>query len=68
MLDEDDNPLGVSCSALPQDLVGKFDLKFTPRFGTGSMYLTPRSKMLSKLESNASFKTKERWPSLINKI
>lgn len=68
VLDEDDNPLGVSCSALPQDLVGRFDLKFTPRFGTGSMYLTPRSKMLSKLESNASFKTKERWPSLINKI
>lgn len=62
VLDASDNPLSLSCTELPKDLSGRFDLKFTPRFGTGSMYVTPRSKMLSKLESNASFKTRERWP------
>ena len=67
VLDSSCNPLGIECTALPQDLVGRFDLKFTPRFGTGSMYVTPRSKLLSKLESSASFKSYSRWPHLLNK-
>lgn len=57
-----DNPLGIDCTVLPSSLIGRFDLKFTPRFGTGSMYVTPRSKLLSSLESNSSFKSRERWP------
>lgn len=67
VLDASCNPLGIECTALPQDLVGRFDLKFTPRFGTGSMYVTPRSKLLSKLESSSSFKSRSRWPHLENK-
>ena len=62
VLDAKDNPLSIDCPELPRDLVGRFDLKFTPRFGTGSMYVTPRSKLLSQLSSNVSFKTPEKWP------
>ena len=64
ILDSNDNPLKIDCTQLPRDLIGRFDLKFTPRFGTGSMYVTPRSKLLSQLQSNASFKSSERWPKL----
>lgn len=64
VLDKNDNPLCINCPELPRDLVGRFDLKFTPRFGTGSMYVTPRSKLLSSLESDVSFKTPEKWPTL----
>lgn len=66
ILDSKDNPLGIKCTELPNDLVGRFDLKFTPRFGTGSMYVTPRSKLLSQLKSsNSSFKSQEKWPFLV---
>ena len=62
VLDKNDNPLCINCPELPRDLIGRFDLKFTPRFGTGSMYIAPRSKLLSQLESDVSFKTPEKWP------
>lgn len=65
ILDKDDNPLRISAPALSKDLCGRFDLKFTPRFRSGSMYLTPRSKLTSKLESDASFKTKSKWPKVV---
>lgn len=65
VLDKDVNPLRIDCTEFPRDLRGRFDLKFTPRFGTGSMYVTPRSKLLSKLESNSSFKNQSRWPKTI---
>lgn len=64
VLDKNDNPLCINCPELPRDLIGRFDLKFTPRFGTGSMYVAPRSKLLSQLESDVSFKTPEKWPTL----
>lgn len=68
VLDANDNPLGARCSELPRDLVGRFGLKFTPRFGTGSMYVTPRSKLTTRLEaSSASFKNQSRWPSTRDK-
>lgn len=59
-----DNPFNIDCTAFPNDIVGRFDLKFTPRFGSGSMYITPRSKILSDISSNSSFIDKERWPSI----
>ena len=65
VVSNDDNPFGINCSEFPATVIGKFDLKFTPRFGTGSMYITPRSKIQSDLSSNASFIDKDRWPSII---
>ena len=56
------NPLQIDCQVLPDNLEGKFDLKFTPRFGTGSMYLTSRSKLTSTLSPSCSFTCKERLP------
>lgn len=57
-----DNPFNIECSEFPSDVLGKFDLKFTPRFGSGSMYVTPRSKIISDIESNSSFIDESRWP------
>lgn len=62
ILDKKDNPLKIDCVELPRDLVGRFVLKFTPHFGTGSMCVSSRSKLLSSLESNTSFKSQEKWP------
>ena len=59
-----DNPFNIACSKLPSGILGKFDLKFTPRFGSGSMYMTPRSKITTDIESNASFIDKSRWPQI----
>lgn len=42
---EAENPLNIECSVFPKNVIGKFDLKFTPRFGTGAMYITSRSKI-----------------------
>lgn len=64
VLNESDNPLRIDAPTLSKDLHGRFDMKFTPRFGSGSMYLSPRSKLTSKLESAASFKTKSKWPNI----
>ena len=60
----EDNPFDIECQSFPSMLSGKFYLKFTPRFGTGSMYITPRSSITDDLESNCSFDTKDRWPLL----
>lgn len=62
--DPNDNPLGINCDPLPENITGKFYLKFTPRFGTGSMYITPRSSMTDEFQSNASFLSKDRWPTV----
>lgn len=61
-----DNPLCLACSEFPEKLSGRFDLKFTPRFGTGACYVTPRSEINGKLESDSSFLNKDRFPKLIN--
>lgn len=61
----EENPLNIECSIFPENVIGKFDLKFTPRFGTGSMYITSRSKIVEKLESNTSFGSdKNKWPKI----
>lgn len=64
VFDKDDNPLGADIDEFPAEINGRFDLKFTPRFGTGSMYLTPRSKISDKIRSNCSFLDRKRWPKL----
>lgn len=66
VLDENDNPFNIQCTIFPTQILGKFDLKFTPRFGTGSMYITPRSKILSDIKSSSSFMTEERWPKILS--
>lgn len=58
----DQNPFDINCSRFPVDILGQYDLKFTPRFGTGSMYVTPRSKISSQLQSKNSFLDKKRLP------
>ena len=59
----DDNPLNLAdVPIFPADIDGEFTLKFTPRFGTGSIYVTPRSEITSDLVSNYSFINKEKWP------
>lgn len=63
---EGDNPLELGCPVLPSQITGKFYLKFTPRFGTGSMYITPRSSITDTLESSCSFKTRSKWPRRTN--
>lgn len=65
LLDPSDNPLAIACEKFPETVIGKFDLKFTPRHGTGSMYMTPRSKVTSELPSSCSFTDKANWPSLL---
>lgn len=65
LLDATKNPLNIKCEVFPVEVHGNFDLKFTPRFGTGSMYMTPRSKMTSELPTSCSFASKKKWPVLI---
>ena len=60
----DENPLNINAPVLPAELSGQFDLKFTPRFGTGSIYVTPRSKITSDLSSDVSFDNEDKWPSI----
>jgi len=62
--DPNDNPLSINCDSLPEQINGKFYLKFTPRFGTGSMYITPRSSITDQLVSQTSFTDEDRWPSV----
>lgn len=59
------NPLNIKCSEIPDDISGQYDLKFTPRFGTGSVYVTPRSKITTEMTSDCSFMDKKRLPTLI---
>jgi hypothetical protein len=58
----ENNPLNIECDILPEKIIGQFDLKFTPRFGTGSMYITSRSKIGQTLTSSTSFGNEEKWP------
>ena len=61
----DENPLGLKdVPAFPEELDGEFTLKFTPRFGTGSVYVTPRSEITSELESPCSFVDSSKWPEI----
>lgn len=64
LLQDGDNPLGITCAALPDEVIGSFWLKFTPRFGTGSMYITPRSKTTGELPSTTSFLDEDNLPQL----
>jgi hypothetical protein len=59
----EENPLSIDCEIFPKELSGKFDLKFTPRFGTGAMYITSRSSITQKLATKSSFGNDENnWP------
>lgn len=59
----DENPFNLKdVPVFPSDIAGKFALKFTPRFGTGSIYVTPRSEITTKLDSDYSFNDKKKWP------
>jgi hypothetical protein len=59
----EENPLNIDCEIFPKELSGKFDLKFTPRFGTGAMYITSRSSITQKLSTKSSFGNDENnWP------
>ena len=58
-----DNPLGLKgVPVFPDEIDGEFSLKFTPRFGSGSIYVTPRSEITSELKSDFSFADKKKWP------
>lgn len=63
VIDQDDNPLRLDAPALPEKIIGLFSLRFTPRFGVGGMYITPRSEITDKLESNSDFNCRDKWPS-----
>lgn len=67
VIDPDDNPLGLEAPAFPRKVAGLFSLKFTPRFGVGGMYITPRSEITDKLESDVDFNDKSRWPAIKGK-
>lgn len=56
------NPLNIECDVFPEEVKGKFDLKFTPRFGTGSMYVTSRSKIAQTLTTMSTFGDEAEWP------
>ena len=62
ILQAGDNPLNLDCQVLPKEVIGSFWLKFTPRFGTGSMYITPRSKTTGELPETTSFMDEEKLP------
>ena len=64
VIDANDNPLGVDCQELPKEILGSFWLKFTPRFGTGSMYITPRSTVSGELPATTSFMNKKKLPAV----
>lgn len=58
-----ENPLNIDCEIFPKNVTGKFDLKFTPRFGTGAMYITSRSRIAQKLTTKSTFGNDENaWP------
>lgn len=65
LMSRNDNPLSIDCDVFPADVTGKLTLKFTPRFGTGSCYMTPRSTVTSEMMSNCSFADKELFPQTI---
>lgn len=58
----ENNPLNIECDIFPEKLQGQFDLKFTPRLGTGSVYITSRSKIAETLSSSTSFGNEKKWP------
>ena len=57
-----DNPLNIDVPAFPAKVMGLFSLRFTPRFGVGGMYITPRSELVGKLESECDFNCRDKWP------
>ena len=67
IIDSDDNPFGIDVPALPEKVTGLFTLKFTPRFGVGGVYITPRSEITDRLESPADFNNSKKWPSIKGK-
>lgn len=62
VIDQEDNPLGIDAPAFPAKVMGLFSLRFTPRFGVGGMYITPRSELIDKLKSEYDFNCRGRWP------
>lgn len=59
------NPFNIkNITKFPDNIECKFTLKFTPRFGTGSIYITPRSEITSDFSSNLSFINKKKWPTI----
>jgi hypothetical protein len=58
----EEDPLGLDDVPRFPDVKGKFALKFTPRFGTGAVYVTPRSEVTTKLSSDYSFNDRGKWP------
>lgn len=59
----EENPLNIECELFPNELSAKFDLKFTPRFGTGAMYITSRSTIAQKLTTKSAFgNDSSNWP------
>ena len=59
----DENPLGLEgVPPFPERVEGEFSLKFTPRFGTGAVYVTPRSEITSEMSSPFTFLDEKRWP------
>ena len=59
-----DNPLNIDAPAFPAKVAGLFSLRFTPRFGVGGMYITPRSELVDKLKSEYDFNCRDRWPAV----
>jgi len=62
IVDPDDNPLDIDVPSFPDKVLGLFSLRFTPRFGVGGMYVTPRSEIVDRLESPCDFNDTDRWP------
>lgn len=67
VLNPEDNPLRVDAPAFPAKVMGLFSLRFTPRFGVGGMYITPRSELVDKLESECDFNRRDKWPAVKGK-
>ena len=67
VLNPEDNPLRVDTPAFPAKVMGLFSLRFTPRFGVGGMYITPRSELVDKLESECDFNRRDKWPAVKGK-
>ena len=67
VIDPEDNPLRVDAPAFPVKVMGLFSLRFTPRFGVGGMYITPRSELVGKLESECDFNCRNKWPAVKGK-
>lgn len=64
VIDQNDNPLQIDVPALPNKIMGLFTLRFTPRFGVGGMYITPRSEIKDKLLSEIDFNKQSKWPAI----